>query len=132
MTKRKAFILLALIFLLSFAACSQKGSGAMTQTADGITGVLTLDPDPPETMIPVTFSLELSDENGQPVENADVSYDLTMPAMKMPPNKPSADEQQNGLYQTRTTLSMAGDWQAEASINLNGKITTLIFDFKVK
>jgi nitrogen fixation protein FixH len=131
MEKKKVLIILFLL-LVTLTACSQSSVGALTQSSEDMTGMLTFNPDPIDSMTPVTLSLQLTDSSGQAIDDAQVSYDLTMPAMSMPPNQPQATSQGNGLYTAQTTFSMSGEWQAAVTIVQGGNTTTLTFDFKVK
>ena len=128
--KRTRLFLLFLFVMLT--ACTQSNIGALTQTNNDITGTLNFDPDPVEVMTPVTLSLQLADSSGKAIDGAQVSYDLTMPAMPMAPNQPQASLQGNGVYIAETTFSMSGDWQAAVTIEKDGQTSTLTFDFKVK
>lgn len=134
----KKLIYFALLFFLMFwlVGCnSSKGnssSESIAQTSGGLTGKLSFDPDPPVMMSPVEMTLTLSDSNGNAVDGAQVSYDLTMPAMPMPPNQPEARGQGNGNYQTEATFTMQGEWQADVTVVVNGKTENFIFEFTVK
>jgi hypothetical protein len=83
-------------------------------------------------MEPVRLSLSLTDASGQAIESAQVAYDLTMPGMSMPPSRPQASNEGNGLYVAETTFTMSGDWRAEATVTYNAETTTFTFDFLIK
>ncbi len=89
--KNKKILIFLFLLIITLTACSKSGLGALTQSSNNITGVLTFDPDPFEVMSPVTLSLQLTDAAGQPINDAQVSYDLTMPAMKMPAKSTPGD-----------------------------------------
>lgn len=130
--KNKKILIFLFLLIITLTACSKSGLGALTQSSNNITGVLTFDPDPFEVMSPVTLSLQLTDATGQPINDAQVSYDLTMPAMKMPANQPQAIFQGEGLYTAQTTFSMSGEWQADVIVVQGSETTTLTFDFSIK
>jgi hypothetical protein len=130
--KTKKILIPLFLLLISFTACSQSNVGTLTQSSNDMTGALTFSPDPIDAMTPVTLSLQLTDSSGKAIDGAQVSYDLTMPAMKMPPNQPEATSQGNGLYTVETSFSMSGDWQAAVTIKQGNASTVLTFDFKVK
>ena len=130
--KSKGILIVMFILTVSLLSCKSSSVGALTQTSNKITGILTFEPDPLIAMKTATLKLQLSDQNGNPIEGAHVSYDLTMPAMKMPPNQPQAIAQASGLYIAETTFSMSGDWQAAVTILQGEETTTLTFDFKVQ
>lgn len=113
-------------------ACQNSPLGNINQTSNGVTGTLSFSPDPPIEMKTADLTLQLIDQNEQPIEDAQVSFDFTMPAMKMPPNQPKAISQGDGLYTVQTGFSMSGDWQAEVTILQDSETTRLIFDFKVQ
>jgi len=133
---KKWINLFLLVFLmLVLTACGgsndQATIGELTQTDGDLKAVLSFSPDPPGMMSAVQMTLTLTDSSGKPVEGAQVSYDLTMPAMPMPTNKPEATDQGNGVYLTTATFTMAGEWQAAATIIVNGETSEFSFDFKV-
>lgn len=130
--KKTAVWTLILIVLLLLTACSKSAGGTLTQTQGDYTASLAFDPDPPAMMTAVGMSLTLEDASGQLVEGAEVSYDLTMPAMSMPPNQPTATEQGSGVYETEATFTMGGEWQADAMVDVNGDTVHFTFDFKVE
>jgi hypothetical protein len=129
--KRILFLSLLISALFSLAGCSQPTIETMSQTHGGLTVELSFDPNPPAMMTSVEMTLVLKDSSGQPVDGAQVFYDLTMPAMKMPPNQPQAVGQGNGSYQTEATFTMGGQWQADVTVTVNGETVNFIFDFNV-
>jgi hypothetical protein len=131
MKKTFAWTFVLIIFLL-LTACSKPAGEALTQTQGDYTASLSFDPDPPVMMTAVGMSLTLEDGAGQPVEGARVSYDLTMPAMTMPPNQPTATEASSGIYETEATFTMGGEWQADALVVVNGDTVHFTFDFTVE
>ena len=134
--KKWAFLSLLAIISLFMAGCNgtsgQSAIGTLTQTNGNLTAELSFSPDPPGMMSAVEMTLTLTDSSGSPVEGAMVSYDLTMPAMRMPANQPEATDQGNGVYLAEATLTMGGDWQAAATVTVNGETVNFTFDFKVK
>lgn len=135
MTREKEPFLSSLVWVaLAFFlfGCVQTKTSEFTQTQNGITAVFSMSPDSPTMMEPVTLSLALTDTNGQVIEDAQVTYDLTMPGMTMPPNQPHASDEGNGLYKAGATFTMTGDWRAEATVDFSGETITYIFDFSIK
>ena len=134
----KKIIVFALfvILMLSMLGCrstgSQSSAETLTQLSGDMTATLSFNPDPPVMMSPVEMTLMLTDSAGEAVDGAQVSYDLTMPAMPMPPNQPEASGQGNGEYQTEATFTMGGEWQADVEVVVNGETVNFTFDFKVQ
>lgn len=83
-----------------------------SQTVEDLTVTLRVSPYPPVPMQRAEFSISITDGQGRPLMGAEVSCDMTMPAMSMPPNRPRAVEQSPGLYTTPVVFTMAGDWEA--------------------
>lgn len=116
MMKRPLSIVLLIIAVASLAGCGQTATKEFSQTSDGLTATLQTGPNPPVAMEPVTFMLTINDATGQAVEGAQVTYDLTMPEMTMPPNQLQAAEEGSGLYRTEGTFTMPGDWQVQTTV----------------
>ena len=125
-----SLVLVVLIFFLF--GCGQAETQEFTQTQNGITADFSMSPASPTMMEPVTLSLSLTDINGQALEGEQVSYDLTMPGMTMPPNQLQASDHGQGLYLADATFTMSGNWRAEANVTYNGETTIISFDFSVK
>jgi hypothetical protein len=87
------------------------GSGA-----GGVTARLALSPEPAPVMKPLRLSVTLSDAGGQPLAEKAVSFDLSMPDMAMPPNRPQVTAAGAGVYEATTLLSMAGEWRLTVEI----------------
>ena len=120
----------ALVLLL--AACGGQSPPELTQTTNGITATLALTPDPPVPMDTTTLTLTLEDADGQPLTAADVAFDLTMPAMPMPVNRPAATETEDGVYEAEAIFTMAGAWRIQVDVTGLGTSATFAFDLKTK
>jgi len=70
----------------------------------------------------------LADDKGQPVTDAKVSLDLTMPAMWMPPSKPDAQHVGNGKYHASAFYTMRGLWRIEVIITRGSEKQSAFFD----
>jgi phosphopantothenate synthetase len=103
-----------------------------TQTTDSLSAMLTVDPFPPTPMGETTLQLTLRDAGGQPVSGANVRFDLTMPGMEMPPNRPEATDEGNGVYRAQAIFTMAGEWEIQAEISRPGESQQFIFNLKTK
>jgi hypothetical protein len=120
------------IALLLLSGCTGETNQEFSQTQNEITAEFHMSPASPVAMEPVTFSLNLSDPSGQAIEGAQVSYDLTMPGMMMPPNQPTAAAEGGGLYTSNAIFTMSGAWKVEAIVTYEGGTTIFPFEFSVK
>lgn len=124
-----AFLLAIAVTLIGGGALS--ASGALSQSKGGLTAVLDISPQPLFVMEPVSLLLTLSDDSGHPVTGAEITYDLTMPEMPMPLNRPAASEKAQGQYLSRAIFTMAGKWHINITVNINGKKSVFIFTTSV-
>lgn len=63
--------------------------------------------------------LTVTDKQGQPVSGASIEVNVDMPSMPMMHKVPKAIAEpagQPGLYRTRFTLEMAGEWAAQIEV----------------
>lgn len=120
-----SFLLAVAVALMGGSALS--ASGATSQSKGGLTAVLDISPQPLYAMKPVSLLLTLSDESGRPVTGAEITYDLTMPEMPMPLNRPAATEKAKGQYLSRAIFTMAGKWHINITANINGRKSVFIF-----
>jgi len=131
--KQNLFSALVWVTLAFFIlGCSQTKTSEFTQTRNGITAIFSMLPDSPTMMEPVSLSLVLTDIDGQAIEGAQVTYNLFMPGMTMPPNQPQASDNGDGLYKASAIFTMAGDWRAEATVDSGGETMTFTFNFAIK
>jgi protein SCO1/2 len=105
---------------LPTTASQVRGTVTQTQVVDGETIALTATPGQYGTY---TFTIEVQDKQGAPLQGATVTMALSMPSMRMevlqvglPPIKPAVP----GAYQARGVLSMAGAWQAVVQVQAPG------------
>jgi uncharacterized GH25 family protein len=92
------------------AACSSWAAPADSTSANPVNIQVESNPNP-AMMGDVTFTLSITDENGQPIEGArvDVSVDHTdMTGMGM---SGPATEQGEGKYAINANFSMTGNWK---------------------
>jgi nitrogen fixation protein FixH len=125
-------ILRCVALLLVLAACEGKPPSEFTQTVNGITATLILTPYPPVPMETTTCMLTLKDAESQPVSATDVTFDLSMPAMAMPLNRPTVTETADGIYQAKTIFTMVGAWRIQVDVTHSGTRATFTFDIKTK
>jgi nitrogen fixation protein FixH len=125
--KCATFVLLLLAISMTLSTCGEITSPNFTQTAGSLSATLNVVPDPPVPMEETTLELTVRNADGQPVVGADVRFDLTMPAMEMPPNRPEATEEENGVYRAQALFTMAGEWQILAEISSPGQSERFTF-----
>ena len=114
-------MLFSLAALLWLAGCGGTPQPTHLRESVGtVVATLTLSPDPPVPMQDTTLGIELQD-GGQPVVGATVVLTLTMPGCPMAPSYPALQDEGDGLYRAQTVLTMAGAWQAEASVTFPGR-----------
>ena len=112
---------------LTAAAGETLPEGTAAQNADGLTVAFSLSPYPPAGFDQSTFSVTLTDESGQPVTDAEITLDLTMPAMPMPLNKFDLPTSGGGVYQSNGRFTMRGLWQIEVIIQRGGEKQSVFF-----
>jgi nitrogen fixation protein FixH len=130
---KRAVLALSIVLLAGLTACSGTATPpAFTQQAGPWSATLKVEPYPPEAMKAVMLELAVTDEAGQPVSGAAVAFDLTMPEMQMPVNRPQVAEQGDGIYQAAAMLTMAGQWRFAASVSSADHSETFAFDLKTR
>lgn len=65
-----------------------------------------------------TFMIDVVDENGRPVDNARVQFDLNMTTMNMGTQQGNASSQGNGRYSAEGNLSMRGLWRMRTTAKM--------------
>ncbi len=109
--------------------CAGCGGGAAPaaivsrDAGSGVTARLSLSPVPAPVMKPVRLSVALTDASGRPVTGHAVTFDLSMPAMAMAPNRPKVTATGDGVYEATTLLTMAGEWRLTVEIGKPNPLT---------
>lgn len=75
--------------------------------------------DPLRTMRPTPFRIALSAPGGQPLTRAELSCELTMPAMPMPDNRPAVTAEEAD-YSGEAVFTMAGEWRMACTVESPG------------
>jgi hypothetical protein len=139
MVKRVSLIAAFLILCLATIGCGEKKGGStgkplvFEQIRSGFTAQFTISRDPVPVMKETSLTLALHDADGQPVRDVSVRCELTMPGMTMPPNQPKVNEKQNGVYETKVIVTMAGDWRCRAQAEIPGGTSLeFTFDFRAR
>jgi nitrogen fixation protein FixH len=112
---RRVGVSALVLIAISLTSCS-KGPAPSTSASDdttaGWTLVLTVAPDHPRMVRPATFTLNLTDNSGKPVENAQVTGSLNMTLMDMGETAVKFQSKGNGVYEvTVPSLDMSGPWE---------------------
>ena len=122
-----------LIIMGILCSCSGKASSApLVQTDGDLSATLEFMPDPPTVMQDATLLLTLRDADDNLVSGASVMFDLTMPAMEMPENQPTATEEEDGIYRADTVFTMSGEWQIDAKVTIEGPQKAFTFLINIK
>ncbi len=98
------------------------------QETNGLVVSLVLNPYPPTGSQASNFDVTLTDANGQPVTDANISLDLTMPSMYMPPNNFALEAGSGGNYQSSGRFTMRGQWRIEVIITRGSQKQSFFFD----
>lgn len=101
---------------------------AAAQSIANLNVTLAISPYPPTSFQNGTFDITLTDDQGQPVTDAEISLDLTMPGMWMPPSKPETQNVGNGEYEASAFWTMRGLWRIEVIIERGGEKQSAFFD----
>lgn len=100
---------------------------AMQQIGD-MNVSIALNPYPPTGFNPADFEVTVTDANGQAINDATVSLDLTMPTMWMPTNQFPLTSVSDGKYFATGQFTMRGPWRIEVIITRDGKTQSAFFD----
>jgi hypothetical protein len=103
-------------------------AGTAAQKAGDLIVTIALNPYPAKAGAPTEFDVTLTDVNGQAVDDASISLDLTMPSMPMPPNQPTMEFVSDGKYHTSAPFTMRGWWRIEVIITRGGEKQSVLFD----
>jgi hypothetical protein len=125
-------ILPILISLVLNACGATSPPVADTQTSGSLCATLEVLPSPPAPMEDTTLELTLRDAHQRPVSGAVVVFDLTMPAMEMPANRPQAIEAEPGVYRANAVFTMAGDWLIRVDVSYQGQHEEFLFPLHTK
>ena len=102
--------------------------GIVAQKSGDLIVSLALNPYPPRAGAPSEFDVTLTDANGQAIDDASITLDLTMPSMWMPPNQPAMEFVSDGKYNTSAPFTMRGEWRIEVIITRGSEKQSVFFD----
>lgn len=98
--------------VLIFAAAIQRDVPAVLQ--------IQLDRQQPSALSFTSVRIQLSDPDGQPIEQARISSQVQMTNMPMSVNPSTISYLGNGIYNVRVQFSMAGPWAIKVTANAHG------------
>lgn len=110
------------------ASAGEVPENAAVQESDGLLVTFALTPYPPTGSQSTEFFVTLADSNGQPVSDASITLDMTMPGMWMPTNQPALEAGEPGQYSGSGIFTMRGLWRIEVIIERGGKTQSVFFD----
>ena len=134
--KNSLIIVKVQILTLLLLCCTVVGATATetpieTVMADGGKAVIIFASSPLRAMTEIPFTIELMNNAGEMIKDAELALDLTMPFMPMPPNNPKALWQDNA-YRGTAIFTMAGAWQVNVEVNHSESGTEkIIFDIEM-
>lgn len=156
MSGRSAALLIVVILFIAAGACSKEGPDPADRAAEmkpgedclinagpcgggiereGITVGFDIQPKPVLPMREHMFMVTLK-EKGDPVEDASVSVDLTMPGMFMGINRPVLVHTVNGIYEGKGIIQACPHggktWRADVNITRQGGTASVSFTFEVE
>jgi len=109
------------------AVTGELPQGAAAQQSGDMIILLTLNPYPPTSGMS-EFTVTLTDTTGQAINDATIALDLSMPAMRMPPNQPDLSSGSDGKYNGTAPFTMRGWWRIEVLITRGGQTQSVFFD----
>jgi hypothetical protein len=130
--RRMVWLALAALIMVSLTGCQRASRQEAVDQAPEITVALISDPDP-ALVGPASLSLQLTDANGAPVENAAaISLKGDMSHAGMQPVLAEASGGAGGVYEAQWVWTMAGDWFVTVTATLpDGRTLMRRFDLTV-
>ncbi len=93
---------------------------------------LKISPDHPSMTKPISFQLHLADQNGQPLNDAQVNGSLTMKVMDMGTTQLKFSPQGNGDYEASIkSIEMSGPWNLAVDVGSGAVHAQKNFDVNV-
>jgi len=97
-----------------------KSGGPMEKKAQDLTLTLSTQPEKTRTGENV-IRLKITDRNGKPVTDAQVSFQYTMNMAGMALSKADAKASKDGFYETKVNFAMAGEWDVTVIVRRSGQ-----------
>lgn len=95
-------------------------AGPQEKKVQDLTLTLVTQPEKPKAGENV-IRLKITDKAGLPIKDAQVSFVFNMAMPGMVPSKGDGKLSKDGLYETKTNLSMAGPWEVTVAIRRKGQ-----------
>ena len=119
--KNSLMIVKAQIITLILLCCTVIGATAAEtpieiEMTDAGKAVIIFTSSPLQAMTEIPFRIELKNNAGEMIKDAELALDLTMPFMPMPPNNPKV-VWQDSAYRGTAIFTMAGAWQVNVEVN---------------
>lgn len=113
----------ALAVALFLAGCGGPSapSGPQQERFGDFSVTLETRPSPPVSKQNVLLRIWVSDAEGQPVADAEVTVSLTMPGMSHGDNTIRLSHREGGLYEGEAIFVMAGRWAADVTVDRPGQ-----------
>lgn len=118
------------VFGLLLTACGGTPTTSQSRTVDGVTITLQR-PATSKIFADQELQVTLKNAAGQPIDEADVYIDLSMPTDNMGMNRPVAEPVGNGTYRVRSAFSMLGGWVMKVVAAVDGREYRASFDTEV-
>lgn len=120
--KRQLYLLLvSLIWVLSACGSTAADAAITHQQTVGDLQIKLEHPQQAFVLQDYDFKVNVSNTQGQAIDQATVYLNLDMPDMHMPPQQPLAQNNGNGNYSSTTLFSMEGTWHINVHVIYNGQ-----------
>jgi hypothetical protein len=114
--------------------CDIQNTFCTMKTPDGMTIEFDVQPKPVTSMTESTFVVIVT-RNGQPLTDASILLDLSMPHMFMGRNQPALRQVKDGRYEGKGIIARCASgrktWQADVTVKTSGKTALASFVFEV-
>ena len=131
LTMVKALIITLILLYCTVIGAMAAETAIETEMTDGGKAVIIFASSPLQAMTEIPFTIELKNNAGEMIKDAELVLDLTMPFMPMPPNNPKAAWQDNA-YRGTAIFTMAGAWQVNVDVNRpEAETEKIIFDIEM-
>jgi hypothetical protein len=94
--------------------------------------LLTFSPAVPRALDPVVFTVHVTGKDDRPITKVQVTADLSMPGMEMPPNTVFLTPSAPGTYTGQSRFSMPGQWAVTVTALNKGSRTVTPFPITVR
>jgi hypothetical protein len=115
--------------------CDIQNTSCIMKTLDGMTIEFDVQPKPVTSMVESTFVVIVT-RNGQPLTDASVLLDLSMPHMFMGKNQPALRQIKDGRYEGKGVITRCASgkktWQADVTVKTAGETALAAFVFEVR